>query len=75
MWNSDPLMIYQVERDEQEKKILDHMRRCEARRAKRGRRSMVATVLGGLGNLLVGAGQRLQRQAGDSIGHGELSWQ
>ena len=81
MWNADPLTVYQVERDAQEKKVLDHVRRCEARRAKQASRAMqrsrgmVSTILGGLGNLLVGAGERLQRRAGDNIVRGELSWQ
>jgi hypothetical protein len=61
MWHADPDITYQLARDEQEKKISDHVRRTQARKQKQG--GMISTVLGQVGDWLVGAGEALRRRA------------
>ena len=61
MWHADPELTFQVAREEQERQIEDHVRRQYARKQKRG--GVVPTVLGQVGDLLVGAGERLRRRA------------
>ena len=60
MCNADPVITYQLARDEQEEKIMDHVRRTEANKQQGG---MIPTVLGQIGDLLVNAGERLRRRA------------
>lgn len=60
LWHADPVITYQLARDEQEQKVLAHVRRTEARKQLRG---MIPAVLGQLGDLLVNAGERLRRRA------------
>lgn len=79
LWHADPVVAYQVARSEQEEKILAHVRRSEANKAERQQRrnrpGPLASLLGSVGDLLVDAGERLQRRAGNAVGRGKLSYQ
>lgn len=61
MWHTDPDIVYQIVREDQERKIADHLRRIQARRQKQT--AMLPTILGQVGDLLVGAGERLRRRS------------
>jgi len=60
LWHADPEITYQLAREENEARILDHVRRSKARKQSGG---MISALLGQVGDLLVGAGERLRRRA------------